>query len=170
MMNLKIIYGKIETPLGEMLACVSDEGLYLLEFNDRKKYDRQINSLKKYFNSEITKGNHPLLAEVQTQINEYFQGKRKEFTILLKFSGTEFQKNVWKELLKIPYGKTASYSDIAKKIKNPKAVRAVANANAANKIAIIIPCHRVIGSDGSLTGYAAGLDKKKFLLKIENNT
>ncbi|NOZ35204.1 MAG: methylated-DNA--[protein]-cysteine S-methyltransferase [Chlorobi bacterium] len=165
-----MIYGKIETPLGEMLACVSDEGLYLLEFNDRKKYDRQINSLKKYFNSEITKGNHPLLAEVQTQINEYFQGKRKEFTILLKFSGTEFQKNVWKELLKIPYGKTASYSDIAKKIKNPKAVRAVANANAANKIAIIIPCHRVIGSDGSLTGYAAGLDKKKFLLKIENNT
>ncbi len=165
----KILSGKINTPLGEMLACVSDEGLHLLEFTDRKKYDRQINGLKKYFNTEIIKGKHALHKEVQNQMSEYFSGKLKVFKIPLIFSGTDFQKNVWNALSEIPYGKTVSYSDIAKRINNPKAVRAVANANAANKIAIIVPCHRVTGKNGTLTGYASGLDKKEFLLNIEKN-
>ncbi len=165
----QIYSGKIKTPLGDMLACVSDEGLYLLEFTDRKKYDRQINGLKKYFNSEIAEGEHFFITKVQNQMNEYFSGKLKVFKIPLIFSGTDFQKKVWNALSEIPYGKTVSYSDIAKRIKNPKAVRAVANAVAANKIAIIIPCHRVTGKNGTLTGYASGLDKKKFLLDIEKN-
>jgi len=165
----KIISGKIQTPLGEMLACVSDKGLSLLEFTDRKKYDRQISALKKYLKSEAIPGNHPFLEQVTKEMNEYFDGTRKTFDIPLFQVGTEFQKRVWEGLLQIPYGKTLSYSGLAKKIGKPKAVRALANANAANKIAIIIPCHRVIGADGSLTGYASGLDKKKFLLDLEIN-
>jgi len=165
----KIISGKIQTPLGEMLACVSDNGLSLLEFTDRKKYDRQISGLEKYLNIEVIPGNHPFLEQVTNEMNEYFAGKRKGFDIPLFQIGTEFQKRVWEGLIQIPYGKTLSYSDLAKKIGKPKAVRALANANAANKIAIIIPCHRVIGADGTLTGYASGLDKKKFLLDLEIN-
>jgi len=165
----KIISGKIQTPLGEMLACVSDKGLSLLEFTDRKKYDRQISGLKKYLKSEAIPGNHLFLEQVTKEMNEYFDGTRKTFDIPLFQVGTEFQKRVWEGLLQIPYGKTLSYSGLAKKIGKPKAVRALANANAANKIAIIIPCHRVIGADGTLTGYASGLDKKKFLLDLEIN-
>ncbi|RLD52554.1 MAG: cysteine methyltransferase [Bacteroidetes bacterium] len=164
-----IISGKIQTPLGEMLACVSDKGLSLLEFTNRKKYERQISGLKKYLKIKVIPGNHPFLEQVTKEMNEYFAGKRKTFDIPLFQIGTEFQKRVWEGLLQIPYGKTLSYSGLAKKIGKPKAVRALANANAANKIAIIIPCHRVIGADGTLTGYASGLDKKKFLLDLEIN-
>ena len=113
-----------------------------------------------------TKSNK-VTAECKKQLKEYFAGKRKKFDVPLKLEGTEFQKKVWKQLLKIPYGKTASYGEIARKIKNPKAVRAVGGANNKNKIAIIIPCHRVIGADGSLTGYAGGLDIKSRLLEHE---
>ncbi len=169
MNDKKIISRKINTPLGEMLACVSDDGLLLFEFTDRKKYEKQINNLKKITGSEIVKGNHPFLEQVKIEINEYFSGKRKTFNIPLFTVGTEFQKSVWNALLKIPYGNTVSYSDIAKNIGNPKAVRAVANAIGANKIAIIIPCHRLIGADGTLTGYASGLDKKKVLPDLEIN-
>ncbi len=168
MKNLKIVSGKVQTPLGEMLACVSDKGLSLFEFTDRKKYDKQINGLKKQLKTEIVSGNHPFLEMLQTQTDEYFTRKKKDFDIPLFLVGTEFQKTVWNALLEIPYGKTVAYSDIANRIEKPKAVRAVANATGANKIAIIIPCHRVIGKNGTLTGYAGGLDKKTFLLGVEN--
>lgn len=111
-----------------------------------------------------------LIKETYKQLCEYFEGKRKVFDIPLLIKGTDFQMKVWKSLQQIPYGETVSYGEIAKSIGNPKGSRAVGNANNKNKIAIIIPCHRVIGTNGNLTGYAGGLDVKKQLLSIENNT
>lgn len=108
------------------------------------------------------------LIDVKNQLKEYFIGKRKVFNVKLKFKGTDFQIKVWNELLKIPYGETRAYKDIAISIGNEKAYRAVGNANNKNKIAIIVPCHRVIGSNGNLVGYAGGTYKKKKLLEIEN--
>jgi methylated-DNA-[protein]-cysteine S-methyltransferase len=108
------------------------------------------------------------LIEVVTQLQEYFIGKRTEFTFKLNPKGTEFQKKVWQELLHIPYGKTCSYLDLSKKIGDVKAIRAVASANGKNPLWIVVPCHRVIGTDGSLTGYAGGLWRKKWLLEHEN--
>jgi methylated-DNA-[protein]-cysteine S-methyltransferase len=108
------------------------------------------------------------LIEVVTQLQEYFIGKRTEFTFKLNLQGTEFQKKVWQELLHIPYGKTCSYLELSKKIGDVKAIRAVASANGKNPLWIVVPCHRVIGTDGSLTGYAGGLWRKKWLLEHEN--
>lgn len=108
-----------------------------------------------------------IVQEAVKQLDEYFNGKRKLFDIPLLFTGTDFQKNVWHKLLDIPYGKTISYGELAKQLNAPKAVRAVANANGANAISIFVPCHRVIGKDHSLTGYAGGLSAKKTLLKLE---
>ncbi len=112
---------------------------------------------------------HPCLRECVSQLDEYFKGKRKEFSIKLQPQGTEFQKQVWKQLTKILFGETASYKDIAVAMGNGKAVRAVGNANGSNNIVIIIPCHRIIGSDGTLVGYGSGLDKKQWLLDHEAN-
>ncbi len=109
----------------------------------------------------------PVIKETYKQLSEYFAKKRKTFDIPLKLEGTEFQKSVWHALMKIPYGKTATYLEIAETIGNPKASRAVGMANNKNKIPIVIPCHRVIGSNGSLTGYAGGLEIKKKLLELE---
>ena len=107
------------------------------------------------------------MKKCQLQIEEYFEGKRKDFDLNLRFEGTEFRKKVWQALLNVPYGKTASYKDIAVMVESPKAVRAVGGANHNNPFWIVVPCHRIIGSDGSLTGYGGGLDKKKFLLELE---
>ena len=108
------------------------------------------------------------LIEAVTQLQEYFIGKRTEFTFKLNPKGTEFQKKVWQELLQIPYGKTCSYLELSKKLGDVKAIRAVASANGKNPLWIVVPCHRVIGTDGSLTGYAGGLWRKKWLLEHEN--
>jgi methylated-DNA-[protein]-cysteine S-methyltransferase len=110
----------------------------------------------------------PLLDQARAQLNEYFEGKRDDFELPLKLDGTDFQRAVWKALTKIPFGEVRSYADIAKAIGKPTAVRAVGAANGANPIAVIVPCHRVIGSDGSLTGYGGGLPRKKWLLAHEN--
>ena len=118
-------------------------------------------------NIDIKENTNSIIEETITQLNEYFEGKRKEFTIELSLKGTDFQKQVWNELLNIAYGQTASYSDIAIAVGNPKAVRAIGNANNKNPIPIIIPCHRVIGKSGKLVGYAGGLDIKVALLKLE---
>ncbi|WP_238903210.1 MULTISPECIES: methylated-DNA--[protein]-cysteine S-methyltransferase [Clostridium] len=105
----------------------------------------------------------------KTQLNEYFMNQRREFTLPLEFNGTKFQKSVWNELLKIPYGKTASYKDVAVSLGNPNASRAVGGAVNKNPLFIVVPCHRVIGSNGSLVGFALGIDKKTYLLDIEKN-
>lgn len=108
-----------------------------------------------------------MLEDAAKQLDEYFAGERRAFDIPLQFAGSEFQKSVWHELLKIPYGETISYGELARRIGSPKSVRAVANATGANAISIFVPCHRVIGSDRSLTGYAGGMEAKRKLLKLE---
>ena len=132
----------------------------------RKSVDDRI---KKLLDADYIEVDDELLKETRKQIDEYFIMQRQEFTLPLLMVGTEFQKSVWNALLKIPYGKTASYLELSKIIGNEKAVRAVANANGANAIALIIPCHRIIGTNGKLTGYGGGLPLKKKLLDLENN-
>ncbi len=122
-----------------------------------------------YFVSEAKQKNSPnkILSDCAKQLGEYFQNKRKEFSITLDMQGTDFQKKVWNELLNIPFGKTISYLQLAKRLGDVKSIRAVGGANGKNPVSIIVPCHRVIGSNGSLVGYGGGLDKKKWLLEFE---
>jgi AraC family transcriptional regulator, regulatory protein of adaptative response / methylated-DNA-[protein]-cysteine methyltransferase len=158
---------KIETPLGEMIAGATDEGLCLLEFHDRKALPNEYKDLEKLLNTTIEEGENKHLKSIRKQLREYFNGKRKEFTLPLVTPGSEFQQAVWKELLNIKFGSTRSYHEQAIALKRPDSVRAVASANGLNRISIVIPCHRVIGSDGRLTGYGGGLKRKKWLLDHE---
>ena len=158
---------RILTPLGPMLAGATDKGICLLEFVDRKMIETQLNRIRNIFKAELIPGQSKYFRDLREQIDEYFKGERKVFNIPLSIDGTEFQKKAWKALIKIPYGKTVSYEHQAKVIGNSKAVRAVAKANGDNRISIIIPCHRVIGKDGSLTGYGGGIWRKKYLLDLE---
>lgn len=134
-----------------------------------KNTERIQSDLQKKLNAEFTKREDEILIKTKKQLDEYFKGERKSFDILLLLTGTDFQKKVWETLLEIPYGKTANYKEQSQMAGNEKAVRAVANANGANPIAIIIPCHRVIGSDGSLRGYAGGTKLKEKLLELESS-
>jgi O-6-methylguanine DNA methyltransferase len=142
-----------DSPIGALTLVASDDGLVALEFGKRK-HPEATNDLKR-------------LAPCRKQLDEYFAGKREEFTIPLDIRGTDFQKRCWHELLKIPYGQTRSYRQIAEAVGNRNAVRAVGLANGQNPIAIIVPCHRVIASDGTLCGYGGGLDLKEELLRLE---
>ncbi len=157
----------IGTPLGEMVAGATEEGICLLEFCDRKMLPTEYKDLARLLKTMISEGENTHLKELKIQLAEYYAGTRKEFNIPLATPGSEFQISVWKELLRIPYGSTRSYMEQAVALKKPDAVRAVANANGMNRIAIIIPCHRVIGTDGQLTGYGGGLKRKKWLLDHE---
>jgi len=143
--------------------------LCLLDFKYRKMRATVDNRLKKGFDAEFIEQDDEILKETRNQLDEYFNMERKAFDIPIITVGTEFQKNVWEALQEIPYGTTATYLELAKKIGNEKAVRAVASANGANSIGLIIPCHRIIGSNGELTGYGGGLPLKKRLLKLEQN-
>ena len=157
----------IETPLGEMAAAATKDGICLLEFTSRPALESEFNRLALTFGETVTSGSNRHLRALKKQVKEYFKGKRKEFSLPLITPGTDFQIAVWNNLKKIPYGKTKTYLELAKSIKNPGAARAVAGANGSNRIAIIIPCHRVIGSDGDLTGYGGGIEKKKWLIDHE---
>ncbi len=162
-----IDFKRIETPLGTMIACATKEGLCLLEFSDRKMLETELKFIVKQYNATIVQGQNYLFDELEKQLNEYFEGKRQTFLLQLDLIGTAFQQKVWKMLQTIPYGKTRSYKEQAELIDVPKGVRAVARANGMNRIAIIIPCHRVIGSDGKLTGYGGGVWRKEYLLNLE---
>jgi AraC family transcriptional regulator of adaptative response/methylated-DNA-[protein]-cysteine methyltransferase len=131
--------------------------------------ETELKTLAKKLNAIIIQGSHLHFDELRKQLFEYFEGKRKEFTVPLFTPGTEFQLSVWNSLLKIPYGSTCSYKQQAAKLNNPEAIRAVANANGMNRISILIPCHRVIGENGNLTGYGGGLWRKKWLLDHEKS-
>lgn len=150
-----------------MIIGVSDEGLHLLEFEDRKILDVQLENLKKWSNAELITGHHSLIDKVSDQLTEYFNGIRKNFDLPLLITGTEFQQKAWNALLDIPFGVTRSYKQQAHAIGDINAVRAVARANGENRIAIVIPCHRIIGSDGSIVGYGGGIHRKQWLLKHE---
>ncbi|WP_291075794.1 MULTISPECIES: methylated-DNA--[protein]-cysteine S-methyltransferase [unclassified Empedobacter] len=157
---------KIQTPLGEMLAIKSEKGLCMLEFFDGKSTEKQLKEIENL--GEILEKDDDILNRLENELNDYFKGNLKEFTIPLDLIGTDFQKKVWNELIKIPFGETRSYKEQSIAVGDLLAIRAVANANAKNKIAIVVPCHRVIGSDGTLTGYAGGKKRKKFLLELES--
>lgn len=158
---------KIETPLGEMTAAATEEGICLLEFSDDKILSEELSELKELLKTDIKEGRSRHIRHLKKQLKEYFTGKRKVFDLPLVTPGTEFQKAVWNELLKIPYGETVTYHQQAEAIKKPGAVRAVGSANGSNRIAIVIPCHRVIGADGTLVGYGGGLQRKRWLLDHE---
>jgi AraC family transcriptional regulator, regulatory protein of adaptative response / methylated-DNA-[protein]-cysteine methyltransferase len=158
---------RIETPLGTMIACAVAQGICLLEFSDRKALETELKALSKRLNATIIQGANPHFEILAKQLAEYFDGTRKEFSVPLYSPGTEFQQATWEALKRIPYGSTRSYRQQATELGKPGAVRAVAGSNGMNRIAIVIPCHRVIGSDGQLTGYAGGVWRKKWLLDFE---
>ncbi len=160
---------RFSSPLGPMFACASQKGICLMDFTDRKILEEEFKDLCKRLNAVILPGQNKHLDHVQKEIGEYFAGTRKEFTVTLDTPSTEFREMVWHGLKNIPYGQTRSYKQQAEHLGNPKAVRAVAAANGQNRVNIIIPCHRVIGADGSLTGYGGGLHRKKWLLDFEKS-
>ncbi len=162
-----VTLSQLATPLGPMYAGVSDQGLCFLEFIDRKMIDAQIEQLQKTMKARFVIGKDDLLDLLEQQISEYFHGERRDFDVPLDIRGTDFQKQAWDALLQIPYGETRSYQQQADRIGKPKAVRAIASANAKNHIAIVIPCHRVIAKDGGLAGFGGGIWRKKFLLDLE---
>jgi AraC family transcriptional regulator of adaptative response/methylated-DNA-[protein]-cysteine methyltransferase len=159
---------RILTPLGPMIAGATDEALHFLEFSDRRKLERQLEVLRRRLRCELLPGSNALLERLDEEIAAYFDGDLREFATPLSTPGTPFQQEGWEALRQIRYGETRSYGDVARAIGRPTAVRAVARANGDNRIAIIIPCHRVIGSDGRLTGYGGGLWRKRRLLELES--
>lgn len=158
---------RIETPIGTMYAAATQEGICMLEFTDRKMLETEFKDLAKTLNATIALGDNLHFALLEKELAEYFAAKRKDFTVQLAPVGTAFQKSVWEVLRKIPYGETWTYRKQAEMLGDKNKVRAVANANGMNKISIIIPCHRVIGSDGHLTGYGGGIWRKQKLLELE---
>lgn len=165
---MEIIYKKmIQTPLGEMIACAIDQGICLLEFTDRKNIEKQLKMLSKNLKAEMVEKEHIHFLQLEKELKEYFDGNRSQFEVPLFTTGTEFQEKVWQLLREIPMGETRTYKQQSEFLGNPKAIRAVGTANGINKIAILIPCHRVIGSSGELVGYAGGIWRKQKLLELE---
>jgi len=158
---------RLNTPIGEMIAGATEDGVCLLEFTDTRKLSPELRDLERLLGTTIEEGDNSYLKMLKTQLSGYFEGKIQEFTVPVVIPGSEFQKIVWQELMNIPFGSTRSYHRQAEILEIPGSARAVANANARNRISIVIPCHRVIGSDGRLTGYAGGLKRKKWLLDHE---
>ncbi len=158
---------RLETPLGPMLAGATDKAVCLLEFIDRPMLPTQLTRIRKRFSEVPVPQSNPVIEKLASELEAYFKGELQAFSTPLDLRGTAFQEEVWQALLQVGYGQTASYGDLAKTIGNPGSVRAVARANGDNRMAILIPCHRIIGSDGSLTGYGGGLHRKKFLLELE---
>jgi methylated-DNA-[protein]-cysteine S-methyltransferase len=165
MNQINIQYYK--TKIGELILGSFNGKLCLLDFRYRKMRKTVDNRIKKGLNAIFAEHDDEILEETRVQLDAYLKGDRKRFDIPLLLVGTDFQKSVWHALMKVPYGTTSTYLQLAKTINNEKAVRAVARANGANSIGIIIPCHRIIGSDGELVGYGGGLPVKKRLLKLE---
>jgi AraC family transcriptional regulator, regulatory protein of adaptative response / methylated-DNA-[protein]-cysteine methyltransferase len=164
----KIIkYNIINTPVGEMILAECDNKLCLLEFLDREPLKKRLAPLEKFYGAKSIPEDTPFLKKAAIQLESYFKGKLKTFDLPLDFAGTSFQKTVWNRLLEIPYGQTVNYGFIASKIGKPEASRAVGRANGSNPISIIVPCHRVIGKDGSLVGYGGKMWRKKWLLEHE---
>jgi AraC family transcriptional regulator of adaptative response/methylated-DNA-[protein]-cysteine methyltransferase len=155
------------SPLGPLLAGATDRGINFLEYTERRMLEHNLKLLRRRFGCGVVPGQHPLLERLRVELAEYFQGSRRRFTLPLDSRGTPFQANVWEQLRQIPYGETISYDELARRVGQPTAQRAVARANGMNSIAILIPCHRVIGKDGSLTGYGGGLWRKRLLLELE---
>lgn len=157
---MKIYYTNFESPVGEIMIASDGDALLQISLKNQKHSREPGDGWEQ--KTEIAP-----IAQAQQQLQEYFAGKRRTFDLPLRFGGTPFQRRVWAELARIPYGETISYGELARRIANPRAVRAVGLANGRNPIAIVIPCHRVIGANGTLTGYGGGLPRKRQLLDLE---
>jgi len=157
----------LDTPVGPLVAVATDAAVCLLEFSDRRALPTQGATLRKRFGRSITLGTNATLLQLEEELGRYFAGQLREFTVPLDYPGTPFQQLVWDRLLRIPCGETISYEQLADDVGRPGAQRAVGTANGANRIAIVIPCHRVINKSGGLGGYGGGLDRKQFLLDLE---
>ncbi len=167
-MSEKIVITPYKSPVGELILGAYKNKLCLADWRYRKMRSAIDWRIQTGLNAEFVDGSTEILERTAQELTQYFNGERKQFDIPLLLVGTEFQKNIWQELLKIPYGSTQSYLELARQMNNEKAIRAVAAANGANAISILIPCHRIIGTQGNLVGYAGGLDAKKKLLSLEN--
>lgn len=160
---MKLAHKKVPSPVGELKLVASGKGLVAILWPDDSP--RRVR-----LEESVADKHHPVLIETERQLQEYFAGKRKDFTVPLDLRGTRFQKDVWEALLAIPFGTTRSYGQLAKQLGNPQAARAVGAAIGRNPISLIVPCHRAIGSSGKLTGFAGGLKVKARLLDLEKNT
>lgn len=158
---------EIETPLGAMVAIADGKGLMMLEFFDRRIFGAQVKAVTRASASGLYLGENTITAQIKAELAAFFAGHSAIFRTPLTLHGTEFVQSVWRALLEVPAGETCSYGALARTLDHPRAVRAVAQANGANRLAIIVPCHRVIGADGSLTGYGGGLWRKRWLLDHE---
>lgn len=166
--TVKVLLAKwIDSPLGALVAIADDKQLFLLEFVDRRALESELVQLRKQTGAVVLPGDNDILKNTATQLKEYFDGTRKNFDLSLGVAGTPFEKSVWKELCRIPSGQTRSYSELARRVGSPAAVRAVGRANGRNRLAIVIPCHRVIRADGTLCGYGGGIWRKQWLLDHE---
>ena len=158
----------LNTPIGDLLMAATDKGICLLDFIDMEaRVEKQLARVEKLFCCKAESASNPHLNQLKTELDAYFSGKRQDFDVSLDIKGTAFQEQAWQALLQIPYGETRSYQQQAEAINNPKAVRAVASANHHNRIAIVIPCHRVIAKDGSMAGYGGDIWRKEFLITLE---
>lgn len=158
---------KIETEIGPMIVAATDKGICMFEFTDYKFLTLELRQLETSLKASLVESGNPHFSTLDLQLKQYFNGEIRDFNIPLDLVGTDFQKQVWLSLLQIPYGSTTTYAKQAILLGKPSAVRAVANANGKNKISIILPCHRVIGTNGTLTGYGGGIWRKKKLLELE---
>ena len=165
-----IVASWIESPIGPLITAATSEGICLLEFTERRMLDAQFASIRRLFKTTIVPGENSHTELLKEELGGYFEGTLKKFTSRLVYPGTPFQQKVWNELLRIPYGKTTSYEEIAGRIGSPNACRAVGTANGLNRIAIVIPCHRVVNKSGELGGYGGGLWRKRKLLALEQGT
>ncbi|HET8818876.1 MAG TPA: methylated-DNA--[protein]-cysteine S-methyltransferase [Xanthomonadaceae bacterium] len=154
-----VFHTTIDSPVGPLLLAAGDDGLRAVEFHASRHPVRR--------EADWQAGDHPLLQRARAQLDEYFAGRRRTFDLPLAPRGTDFQRETWQALATIPYGSTISYAELAQRVERPKAVRAVGAANGRNPLPIVLPCHRVIGADGSLTGFGGGLPTKQFLLELE---
>jgi AraC family transcriptional regulator of adaptative response/methylated-DNA-[protein]-cysteine methyltransferase len=157
----------LETPIGPMVAAAKDEGVCLLEFADRRGLERSYADMRKRLGVAVVPGDNGVLTKLRAELERYFAGELRDFSVPVCVRGTPFQEKVWRELQRIPSGETRSYEDIAREVGDTKAVRAVARANGTNRVCILIPCHRVIAKDGSLSGYGGGVWRKRLLLDLE---
>ncbi len=164
---MAILTKEYKTPFGELIVGVWNDKLVLADWKYRRQREQIDQRISKFLDSDFVPGDHPIIDQSITQLSEYFSGDRRSFDLPIHLCGSSFQQKVWNELLNIEYGKTYSYLQLSKKLGDPGAIRAAASANGANAISIVVPCHRVIGSDGSLTGYAGGIDVKRKLLELE---
>jgi O-6-methylguanine DNA methyltransferase len=162
-----MIVEMLPSPLGPLVAAAEDEGIRVLEFTRSGRPGAQVELPAAILGRPCERGRHPHLDRLRRELLEYFDGRRRVFEVPVRLQGTPFQMRVWGELTKIPYGEVRSYLDIARALGDPQAVRAVGGANGSNPISIVVPCHRVIGSDGSIVGYGGGLDRKEWLLAHE---